>query len=166
MTSRILQNAFLGLVGGALVILVSPAGAEEIITADKIAYQLSQTRGVNIEPPQIDLPSVTFGFNSAELTALARRQLDELGTALTMPAFASSNFVVGGHTDATGTEVYNEGLSDRRARAVARYLASRFDIADSRLTPVGWGESRLRPDVDPTDGANRRVEIINMGAKQ
>jgi len=67
---------------------------------------------------------------------------------------------VAGHTDNTGSDAYNEALSDRRASSVASYFASR-NIASQRLLTIGMGESRPVADNGTTEGrqANRRVEI-------
>ena len=67
---------------------------------------------------------------------------------------------VAGHTDSTGSEQYNQSLSERRAGSVASYLRSQGVISE-RLITVGMGE--LRPVADNTTAAgrqaNRRVEI-------
>ncbi len=67
---------------------------------------------------------------------------------------------VAGHTDSTGSESYNQSLSERRAASVSTYLRSQ-GINDQRLITVGMGE--LRPVADNTSPegrqANRRVEI-------
>ncbi len=142
----------------------SPAQAQsKIVGADEIAFQLAPTRGIR---PAMDLPAVTFRFNSYALTEQAKRQLDEVGDALSRPAFANSQFEIAGHTDAVGSEAYNQVLSERRARAVTDYLVEKFGIPRSRLKPVGWGETQLKPGIDPEDGANRRVEIVNRGKVQ
>jgi outer membrane protein OmpA-like peptidoglycan-associated protein len=67
---------------------------------------------------------------------------------------------VAGHTDSTGTDSYNQALSERRAGSVAAYLRSR-KISGDRMITVGMGEAR--PIADNTTEAgrqlNRRVEI-------
>lgn len=65
---------------------------------------------------------------------------------------------VQGHTDSTGSEAYNQGLSERRAEAVKQYLIDQ-GISDSRLTTQGFGESTPMDSNDTKDGRahNRRV---------
>jgi len=154
----------------ALILFPALGSAGELLTAEEIAYQLSPKRGISAtttaEPASIDLSSITFEFNSADLTDQARRQLDEVGKALTMSAFQSTRFMIGGHTDSVGSEGYNQSLSEQRAESVTAYLASNFGIARAQLQPVGWGESKLKDSVGPEDAANRRVEIVNMGQTQ
>ena len=67
---------------------------------------------------------------------------------------------VDGHTDSTGDDSYNFGLSQRRALAVADYLNGQ-GVDGRRFSVVGFGESRPIASNDTADGraANRRVEI-------
>jgi OOP family OmpA-OmpF porin len=99
---------------------------------------------------------VTFDYDSDVLTKAARENLDEFSKALKDPQLASSAFMVEGHTDATGTEVYNMGLSERRAAAVIRYLSEK-GIDTSKLEARGYGKTKPRVR-DPYDPTNRRVE--------
>jgi outer membrane protein OmpA-like peptidoglycan-associated protein len=99
---------------------------------------------------------VTFDLNSAELTPAARENLDQFAAALQDPRLADERFAIQGHTDATGSEAYNMGLSERRAEAVVDYLAS-LGIDESHLTAEGLGMSQPRVP-DPFDPENRRVE--------
>jgi outer membrane protein OmpA-like peptidoglycan-associated protein len=154
----------------ALILLPALGSAGEMMTAEEIAYQLSPKRGISAtttaKPASVDLSSITFEFNSAELTDQARRQLDEVGKALTMPAFQDTRFMIGGHTDNVGSEAYNQLLSEKRAETVTAYLADNFGIQRRQLQAVGWGESKLKDSVAPEDAANRRVEIVNLGQTQ
>jgi OOP family OmpA-OmpF porin len=70
------------------------------------------------------------------------------------------NVEVSGHTDATGADDYNQGLSERRANSVVAYLVSK-DIDAGRLSAVGHGESMPVADNATKDGRaqNRRVEL-------
>jgi outer membrane protein OmpA-like peptidoglycan-associated protein len=67
---------------------------------------------------------------------------------------------VAGHTDSTGSDSYNQTLSERRANSVAQYLQS-HGIRSERVLTLGMGESRPIADNGTADGrqANRRVEI-------
>ena len=70
------------------------------------------------------------------------------------------DLVVAGHTDSSGSDDYNQRLSEQRARSVSDYLESRELLRD-RLEPVGFGE---RQPIAPNDSVesralNRRVEI-------
>jgi outer membrane protein OmpA-like peptidoglycan-associated protein len=66
-----------------------------------------------------------------------------------------------GHTCWIGTDAYNQGLSERRATAVVKYLVSQ-DIEKSRLTMIGFGETKPAESNETREGRekNRRVEIL------
>jgi outer membrane protein OmpA-like peptidoglycan-associated protein len=106
-------------------------------------------------PPNFDL-LVNFEFNSDRLTSSAKENLNEFAKALRDPRLASIRFEVGGHTDATGSEGYNLGLSERRAESVVSYLAAQ-GLDASKLEPKGYGKNQPRV-ADPYDAVNRRVE--------
>ena len=99
---------------------------------------------------------LTFRTNSAELSDADMLVLDEMAANLTRLNFVSG--VIEGHTDSTGAESYNQGLSERRAQSVADYLASK-GISRDRLQVVGRGESEPIGDNKTADGRalNRRV---------
>ncbi len=157
------------LVLAALAIAWTPPraqGAENIVSAEHLAILLAPTKGLRPVPedrPSVDLPSVTFNCGSFELTNNARRQLTELGKALSMPAFKNTRFVIGGHTDGRGSESFNKMLSEQRAEAVVAYLASRFKFGARQLVPIGWGMSRLLPELSSEDSRQRRAEVVNDG---
>jgi outer membrane protein OmpA-like peptidoglycan-associated protein len=90
--------------------------------------------------------------------------LDELATALKTPALASDRFRIEGHTDTVGSDVLNQALSQRRAVAVADYLAERWQIDRARLRPEGLGKAgQLVPTPDQTpEQRNRRVLVVNI----
>lgn len=106
---------------------------------------------------------MTFEFNSAQLTPLAKRQLSEVGKVLSMEAFKGSKFVIAGHTDAVGSSEYNLMLSQARAEAAVKYLVGQHGLDVTRVLATGKGESALLPNVSHDSGANRRVEILNLG---
>jgi outer membrane protein OmpA-like peptidoglycan-associated protein len=114
------------------------------------------------EPPRLAL-NILFEFDKDVLTSEAVRVLNTLGQAITSQELVGNSFRLEGHTDAVGTYEYNMDLSRRRARAVQRYLMENYDLPSDRLPTDGLGESRPLPNIDPEDGRNRRVEIINLG---
>ena len=113
--------------------------------------------------PSTDL-EVYFNYNSAEVLPEARTLLDNLGRALTDPRLADNSFVLVGHTDAKGSENYNQSLSERRAAAVREYLAQTFGIDPARLTAYGRGKTALKLPNVPLAAMNRRVQVVNGGA--
>lgn len=117
--------------------------------------------GAKVSKPAVADPgafnlSITFELNSDRLTGQAQRNLRQFADALNRPTLQSLRFAVEGHTDARGQEVYNQGLSERRAAAVVEFLESQ-GIERSRLKSRGYGESKPLTG-NPRDPANRRVE--------
>ena len=105
---------------------------------------------------------VHFDFDSAELTPEARAQLDELGQVLQREALRPYTFRISGHTDAVGSEQYNEWLSQQRASAVVSYLIDQHEVERDRLQAIGMGERELVEPDDPRSWANRRVEVRTL----
>jgi outer membrane protein OmpA-like peptidoglycan-associated protein len=104
------------------------------------------------------LGNVTFATDSSDLSPAFFDVLNSVGKVL--DEFDQTVVEVAGHTDSTGSDAYNQGLSERRAASVGNYLRGRGVIAD-RLITVGMGESRPVADNATAMGrqANRRVEI-------
>ena len=128
------------------------------IIGDLIPITGDEDRAVNLD--------VRFHVNSARLTKDAMRQIEALGEAMRSPQLARSTFQINGHTDASGPAAFNKTLSEKRAIAVATYLVQHFAIDPARLTPVGWGEERLKNAFKPKSGENRRVEVVNTSPPQ
>ncbi|MFI4880750.1 MAG: OmpA family protein [Steroidobacterales bacterium] len=91
-------------------------------------------------PIKIDvvLEGVTFETNSAVLTAASKPVLDDVAKGL--KAHHRLKVEVQGHTDSTGSAVYNMRLSQRRADAVRDYLVSQ-DVPAGQLTAKGYGKT-------------------------
>ena len=102
--------------------------------------------------------NITFKTDSSDLNPSFFRVLDSV--ALVAKEYDKTLVEVAGHTDSTGSEEYNQQLSERRAGTVAEYLLSRGILAD-RLITVGAGEARPIATNDTAGGRaqNRRVEL-------
>lgn len=102
---------------------------------------------------------ITFAHDRSDVQPQFQPTLDQV--AQTLQAYPSTLIDVYGHTDSTGTDSYNQALSERRARSVADYLIGR-GVQPVRIATQGYGESRLlvNPERSEADRqANRRVEI-------
>ena len=102
---------------------------------------------------------ILFGFDQAALNGSAEDNLDKLVNVL--KEYPDTDIEIQGHTDSKGTESYNQGLSDRRANAVASYLRNR-GISSSRVSTKGFGESApvASNDSDAGRSQNRRVDFL------
>ena len=101
---------------------------------------------------------IQFETNKADLKPGSYSVLDEIAVGLkTQPTIKVE---VQGHTDSTGKADYNQGLSERRAQSVARYLIDK-GIAAERLIPIGYGLTSPISTNKTAEGRarNRRVEF-------
>jgi outer membrane protein OmpA-like peptidoglycan-associated protein len=135
-----------------------------------VVRSFKSTRGIEVEggetkeeaPPRIDL-YVHFEYDQSNLTMSdARLTLDALGKALQDPRLARMKFAIIGHTDARGTDAYNDELSRKRAEAVRQYLVQYHRIDAGLLQASGKGRRQLKDASRPEDGINRRVEIRTL----
>jgi OmpA-OmpF porin, OOP family len=114
---------------------------------------------------KVVIPNLQFAFDSAVLTDGSKAILEKAVVDLTpykesMRSGTSGSNIVG-YTDTSGPEDYNQKLSERRAHAVADYLASNLGVEKSRMTVSGMGEADPVADNSTREGriANRRVEV-------
>ncbi|HEX8170411.1 MAG TPA: OmpA family protein [Thermoanaerobaculia bacterium] len=151
-------GAVAGAVAGAAV------GAAVGARMDKQEKELRQIEGVEVERPsqgEINVRltgDILFDTNSSALRPASRTLLDELGRNFAQ--YPDNEIVVEGHTDAVGTEQYNQRLSEQRAASVADYLIDR-GVAANNITVYGYGELRPKSSNETAEGRqlNRRVEI-------
>ncbi|WP_323378416.1 OmpA family protein [Skermanella mucosa] len=113
--------------------------------------------------PEVDAKAfgfrINFAFDSAVIPAESFDYIDAVGQVLRDAP--DLRVKVEGHTDASGSDAYNQVLSERRARAVAEYLAAKHGIAGSRIQAVGMGEARPLAE-NAFDKMNRRVQFARV----
>lgn len=153
---------------------VSPAEAAKAAEEQKFVDELRtnrRTRSLSTnerekateiakDKPNIDI-EINFGYNSAELSPQSLTAVDNLGKVISAQ-LKDGVFLLGGHTDAKGGEDYNQGLSERRAETVKRYLIEKYSIPADSLLTAGYGKSQPKLKDNPMADANRRVQVINM----
>lgn len=102
--------------------------------------------------------NVTFATDSSDLNAGFYDVLNSV--ALVLDEYDQTVIEVAGHTDSTGSDAYNQQLSERRASSVASYLATR-NLNRERMIEIGMGEQRPVAPNDTAGGRqqNRRVEL-------
>ena len=99
-----------------------------------------------------------FEVNSAILKPTAIDGLTEVASVLNR--YPETKIMVRGYTDTTGSEVYNQELSERRAKSVGNFLISK-GVDATRVTMLGFGEQFPVASNDTAEGRqeNRRVEL-------
>jgi outer membrane protein OmpA-like peptidoglycan-associated protein len=117
-------------------------------------------RNLKPEPRSIDLV-IQFDFDSAKLQENSKPLLDNLVAAMKNDRLMSVRFKVEGHTDAKGSEAYNQNLSMRRAESVVTYMAEK-GIEKERMEGIGKGFSDLLYPDKPQAMENRRVRITTL----
>jgi outer membrane protein OmpA-like peptidoglycan-associated protein len=146
-----------GVVGGATGVIVGAM-------MDKQEKSLRQIEGVNVQRVNNDELKVTvkndvlFDFNSAGLRSASRTSLRDMADVFQQ--YPNTTIRVEGFTDSVGSDSYNQRLSDRRSNSVVNYLET-LGVRNSRLQPIGYGESQPRATNSTASGRqlNRRVEI-------
>jgi outer membrane protein OmpA-like peptidoglycan-associated protein len=131
---------------------------------DKQAEEMNQ----NVEGAEIERVAegikvtfesgILFDVAKADIRPDAQANLTKMAEILRK--YEDTNIIVEGHTDSDGEEEYNQTLSERRARAVAHYLALQ-NVNSARMSTMGYGESMPIADNMTPEGkqANRRVEV-------
>lgn len=108
---------------------------------------------------QVTFPSgLLFDFDSDVIKPTAAQNLRNLASSL--DKYPNSSLLIVGHTDAIGSDAYNQGLSERRARSAAIFLANQ-GVSSGRLQTLGRGETEpvASNDTDAGRERNRRVEV-------
>ena len=156
-------NAPLGAVLGGVVGGV--AGGVIGDKMDKQAKEIKETLpGAEVErvgegiKVTLNENTVNFDFNSANLTTLAKTNLDKLVTVLKNNP--DTNINIYGHTDSIGSDAVNLRISAQRAAAVKNYFVAN-GISASRMFTEGLGKSSpiASNDTDAGRAKNRRVEF-------
>ncbi len=109
------------------------------------------------EPGRIVLRSVQFAFDSSAIDGSSAAILDEVASILKQNP---GQIQIDGHTCSIGTEQYNQGLSERRAAAVKKYLSNK-GVPAANMNTSGYGETKPKYDNSTEEGRrlNRRAEL-------
>lgn len=129
------------------------------ISFNKVETVMDQPLQQQVETAEAVGMPIKFAYNSDRILPESRPFLDQVGKMLSLPEWSQEKLVVEGHTDASGSERYNQYLSERRAAAVKRYLMQNYQVSAARLFVNGKGESSPLEGINPFDGANRRVQF-------
>jgi outer membrane protein OmpA-like peptidoglycan-associated protein len=132
----------------------------------ELRQQLAASEAVNIQR-NADMLALTFksdlmfDIDSAAIKPGLQNEINRVSQVLVQ--YPQTNIMVAGHTDSSGSEAYNQELSERRATSVKTALLYQGVMA-SRVTTVGYGETQPVADNSTSGGRqmNRRVVITIM----
>jgi len=124
-------------------------GAQLKVDKNGCPMTLSETVSIDLQ--------VNFDSNSDVVKPAYFSEIERVAKFLSQ--YANTSVVIEGHTDTSGAASYNKSLSQRRADAVAKVLVEQFNVAQSRVSAMGYGEERPIADESTREGqlANRRV---------
>jgi OOP family OmpA-OmpF porin len=116
------------------------------------------------EAVTIDM-NIEFDTNAADIRPDQEGEIRRVVEFLRQ--YPTANAVIEGHTDSSGSEGYNQALSERRAKAVYDYLINAAQVDAGRLSYAGFGESRPIASNDTAEGKqkNRRVSAVVTGSQ-
>jgi outer membrane protein OmpA-like peptidoglycan-associated protein len=133
---------------------------EARLKAEDLARQLTELQAQATDRGMVlTLGDVLFDYNKADINEGGLRILTKLVEFL--EKYPERNVLIEGHTDSTGSDVYNQSLSEKRAEAV-KVALNHQGIHPSRINAVGYGKTYPIASNDTELGKqqNRRVEII------
>ncbi len=114
----------------------------------------------------VKFPSgILFPFDSYQLQPNGRQNLADLAASL--QKYPKTEVLIVGHTDAVGSESYNQGLSEERAESARQYLTSQ-GIDPARVRTEGRGETEpiASNETDTGRQQNRRVEVAIYASEE
>lgn len=143
-------------------------GAGVGVYMDRQQKEIEEIPGAEVERVAEDTlqvhfdSDILFAVDSATLSPQSELALDEF--AQVMNEYPKTAIVIHGHTDSTGSESYNQALSERRATSVYNHMAME-GVSPDRMVALGYGESQPVADNGTEFGRsqNRRVGILVKG---
>lgn len=123
--------------------------------------EVRQSEYLRASMPRVDLDTITFGFDQARVpdAELGRLEVIAEGMRRAIRRNPEETFLLEGHTDAVGSELYNLELSEARALSVKYALADAFGIPEENLVTEGYGEEYLKVPTEEAERLNRRVTV-------
>ncbi len=115
------------------------------------------TSSTSVSVDNLSLQPVYFAFNKSIIRESELSKIENI--AQIMSTDKNLKIIVFGHCDRYGTEPYNDGLSKRRAKAVARMLTKKYKISKDRIKVEYDGKKNL---ISPANAINRRVDFTKQ----
>jgi outer membrane protein OmpA-like peptidoglycan-associated protein len=137
------------------------------VDKDGCPIEISEKEVELLDKGRITVREIHFETAKADIAPESGPVLDEIGTILIQ--WPRLKIEVGGHTDARGSDAYNQQLSEKRAQAVLDYLTQKFpQIPRDQYTAKGYGE--LKPVATNKTALgmakNRRVEFKVLNTEE
>jgi outer membrane protein OmpA-like peptidoglycan-associated protein len=123
--------------------------------------EIEEEPEVRAAMPAIEVDNVHFGFNESFVREEEVEKLDRIAEVFEkiLTAHPGEVFMIEGHTDAVGSDTYNQKLSRARAEAVKKALTTYYVIPARNLKAVGYGERYLKIPTSDAEEENRRVSM-------
>ena len=149
---------------------VGMSGTKNVCPKETTQYTITATNEGGTGKAVVEVPVyerttlyINFDTNKADIR---KADMKELQTAIDfVKRYPETKIFVVGHTDSTGSDAYNQKLSERRAQAVVKYLVDSGHVKADMITAEGRGETEPIADNKTKEGRakNRRVEISEHG---
>ncbi len=161
-------------------VIAAPAAAQETPSAGTILRRLEAAPKVEVAPedrvtiqqlkrrpqmrriaPSIDIQGINFAFGSAEIPRSERWKVENIGDAINqlLDREPDAVILIEGHTDAVGSRISNQRLSEARAFSLKRDLRRYFGVPSYNVETVGYGEDFLIVPTPDEEWRNRRVTL-------
>jgi outer membrane protein OmpA-like peptidoglycan-associated protein len=141
--------------------LIGPVSQYQPAPPPMVIQPVVETTFEEVPSETIILSFINFDTEKARMTPESRRSMDEPLAQLRKNSDTIRLIIVEGHADNTGTNAFNQTLSEKRAKSVREVLLSELGLANNQVQARGFGETRPVTTNDTLDGRtrNRRVEL-------
>ena len=153
-----------GRVGRRSLAQIFRAEPVEVVQQQYSLRDVRESRRLRAIVRSVDLDTVNFDSGSAAVREYQVPYLADIAGSMIDTIYDNPEavFLIEGHTDAVGPDIYNLTLSDRRAETVARILVEAFDVPPENLVTQGYGEQYLKINTLADERRNRRVTVRNI----
>jgi outer membrane protein OmpA-like peptidoglycan-associated protein len=150
---------------------VSDMDMQDVLTAPPPRFDrrfkvkdIANTPDIRNALPRVEVDTVHFGYNEGFIREEELGNLDGVATTIEriVKKYPNEVFLIEGHTDAVGSDVYNLKLSKLRAESVKRALTTYYVIPAKSLRTVGLGERFLKIPTSDPEPENRRVSVLRI----
>jgi outer membrane protein OmpA-like peptidoglycan-associated protein len=131
----------------------------EKVSVDIAMKRLSEMIAIEEGIKKLKTEMIYFEFDRSEVRPLAAEELDKLVSV--MKEYPGMAIKIESHTDSRGSRVYNEYLSDKRAKSTRDYIISQGIDASRIESAIGYGESRLLNECDGTVRCTEATHLLN-----